>query len=183
MIVLASKSPRRQALMKRITTDFVTYDSNIDEDKYRSLPPIEACKSIALHKALKAKEVFNDKIILSADTIVVLDNRIINKPKDEIDAYNILKRLSNKEHQVITAFTIIKGEKVITDIVISRVIFNDLSDDLINRYIKSGSPLDKAGAYGIQDNDRFPIVKSYSGSYDNIVGFPVNEIKMALESI
>lgn len=183
MIVLASKSPRRQLLMKRIAPTFIIYDSNIDEDKYRSLPPIEACKSIALHKALKAKEVYKDDTIISADTIVVLDNEIINKPIDEIDAYNILKKLSNKEHQVITAYTIIKGDKTLTDIVISNVIINDLDDDLINSYIKSGSPLDKAGAYGIQDNKEYPIVKSYTGSYDNIVGFPVDEIKQSLETI
>ena len=182
-MVLASKSPRRHELMKRITNDFITYDSNIDEDVFRNLPPIDACKSISLHKALAAKKAFPKELILSADTIVVLDDKIINKPKDKMDAFYILKELSNKEHQVITAFTIIKEEKIYTDTVISKVLMNELNDDLINAYIESGSPLDKAGAYGIQDNDRFPIVKSYSGSYDNIVGFPVDEIRLALESI
>lgn len=182
-MVLASKSPRRRELMKRITPDFIVFDSDVDEEKYKKLSPIDACKSISLKKAQVAKFAYPDEIIISADTIVVLDNKIINKPIDEIDAYNILKKLSNKEHQVITAYTIIKGDKTLTDIVISNVIINDLDDDLINSYIKSGSPLDKAGAYGIQDNKEYPIVKSYTGSYDNIVGFPVDEIKHSLETI
>ena len=183
MIILASKSPRRRELMKQITPLFDVFDSDIDEDKYRSLPPIEACKAISYHKALVAKEKFMDDTIVSADTIVVLDNEIINKPKNKRDAYDILKKLSNKTHEVITAFTIMKGDLDVTDIVISKVVFNDLSDELINDYIASGSPLDKAGAYGIQDNEKFPIVKSYEGSYDNIVGFPVKEIKETLESM
>ena len=183
MIILASKSPRRRELMKQITPLFDVFDSDIDEDKYRSLPPIEACKAISYHKALVAKEKFMDDTIVSADTIVVLDKKIINKPKNKRDAYDILKKLSNKTHEVITAFTIMKGGLDVTNIVISKVVFNDLSDELINDYIASGSPLDKAGAYGIQDNERFPIVKSYEGSYDNIVGFPVKEIKETLESM
>ena len=169
--------------MKQITPRFDVFDSDIDEDKYRSLPPIEACKAISYHKALVAKEKFMDDTIVSADTIVVLDNEIINKPKNKRDAYDILKKLSNKTHEVITAFTIMKGDLDVTDIVISKVVFNELSDELINDYIASGSPLDKAGAYGIQDNEKFPIVKSYEGSYDNIVGFPVKEIKETLESM
>ena len=76
-----------------------------------------------------------------------------------------------------------KNDLEVTDIVISKVVFNKLSDELINSYIESGSPLDKAGAYGIQDNDKYHIIKSYEGSYDNIVGFPVKEIKEALESM
>ena len=183
MIILASKSPRRRELMKQITPLFDVFDSDIDEEKYRSLPPIKACKAISYHKALVAKEKFTDATIISADTIVVLDNEIINKPKNKQDAYDILKKLSDKTHEVITAFTIMKGDEEVTDIVISKVIFNELSDELINAYIASGSPLDKAGAYGIQDNEKFPIVKSYEGSYDNIVGFPVKEIKETLESM
>ena len=169
--------------MKQITPLFDVFDSDIDEDEFRSLPPIEACKAISYHKALVAKEKFMDDTIVSADTIVVLDKKIINKPKNKRDAYYILKKLSNKTHEVITAFTIMKGDLDVTDIVISKVVFNKLSDELINDYIASGSPLDKAGAYGIQDNEKFPIVKSYEGSYDNIVGFPVKEIKETLESM
>ena len=100
-----------------------------------------------------------------------------------MDAKKILRELSNKTHEVITAYTIIKGEKIITEYVVSSVTFNNLSDKLIDDYIKSGSPLDKAGAYGIQDNDRYPIIKSYAGSYDNIVGFPVKEIKETLMNL
>lgn len=183
MIVLASKSPRRKMLMKQISDDFIIYDSNIDESIFYSLSPLDACKNISYHKALKARDFYPNDIILSADTIVVLNNQIIHKPKDEMDAKKILRELSNKTHEVITAYTIIKGEKIITEYVASSVTFNNLSDKLIDDYIKSGSPLDKAGAYGIQDNDRYPIIKSYAGSYDNIVGFPVKEIKETLMNL
>ena len=181
MIVLASKSPRRKELMKLIDVDFITFNSDIDEDISYLLPtPLEATRDIALRKALKAKEAYPNEIILSADTIVVLNNEILHKPNSEEDAYNILKKLSNKTHEVITAYTIINKDKILTNHVISYVTFNELSDELINAYIKTGSPLAKAGAYGIQDKD-FDLVKSYEGSYDNIVGFPVDEIKEDLK--
>ena len=181
MIVLASKSPRRKELMKLISVDFITFNSDIDEDISYQLPtPLEATRDISLRKALKAKEAYPNDIILSADTIVVLNNEILHKPINEEDAYQILKKLSNKTHEVITAYTIINKDKILTNHVISYVTFYDLDDSLIHRYIKSGSPLDKAGAYGIQDKD-YPLVKSYEGSYDNIVGFPVKEIKEDLK--
>ena len=183
MIVLASKSPRRRELMKRITTDFIVYDSNVDEDKFRVFPPIEACRMISYSKAMTARKEYPNDTIVAADTVVILNNEGINKPKDREDAFNILRKLSNKTHEVVTSLVVIKEGKITGNIVISQVTFNDLSDELINAYIESGSPLDKAGAYGIQDNDKFPIVKEYKGSYDNIVGFPVDEIKEVLESL
>ncbi len=184
MIVLASKSPRRNQLLKQITTDFLTYDSHIDEDiSYSLATPLDAVMDIAKRKALKAKEVYPNDIVIACDTIVVLNNEIIHKPKDSIDAKNILKKLSGKRHEVITAYVINKGDKFIEDYVISYVQFNDLNDELIDRYVASGSPLDKAGAYGIQDNETYHIIKGYEGSYDNIVGFPVDEIRKTLQNI
>lgn len=180
MIVLASKSPRRKELMKEITSDFIVFDSDIDEDISYKLPYLQAVRDIAYRKALKAREVYKDEIIISADTIVVLNNEIIHKPKDKKDAVMILKKLSNQSHEVITAYTILIGKDTLIKTVTSYVLFNDLDDETINAYVNSGSPLDKAGAYGIQDKE-FNIVKSYYGSYNNIVGFPVEEIKKDLE--
>ena len=180
MIILASKSPRRQELMHRISEDFIADVSHIDESTSLNLPPLEAVKDIAKRKGLDIAKRHPDDLVLSADTIVVIDGEIIGKPKDKNDAKRILNKLNNRTHQVITAYCLIKGDRFFEDYVISEVIFNELSEDLIDNYIEDGSPMDKAGAYGVQDNARFPIVKKVKGSYDNVVGFPVDEIKESI---
>lgn len=177
MIILASASPRRKQLMNQVADSFSIYVSDIDESLSYSLPYYEAVKDIALRKGLKAKEVYPNDIIISADTIVVLDKEIIGKPKDEKDAKRILRMLSGKTHEVITSYTIIYKDKIVSKNVSSYVTFAIINEDLIEKYVKSGSPLDKAGAYGIQDNKNFHIVDKYTGSLNNIVGFPVEEIK------
>jgi len=184
MIVLASKSPRRKSLMNEITNDFLTFDSDIDESaSYKLYKPSNIVMDIALRKALKAQETYLDELIIAADTIVVLDHQILHKPKDEKDAKKILKKLSGKTHTVMTGYAILYKDQGINNLEISFVTFNELDNDLIDAYIQSGSPMDKAGAYGIQDNDKFPIVKSFIGSYSNIVGFPIEKIKKELEKI
>ena len=180
MIVLASKSPRRQQLMHRITDDFIVDVSDIDESTSLNMSPIEAVKDIAKRKGLDIVKKHPHQIVISADTIVVIDNMILGKPIDEADASRMLNLLSDRTHQVITAFCILKDDKLLEEYVISEVTFNKLEQDLIDRYIKSGSPMDKAGAYGAQDNNDFLIVKEIKGSWDNVIGFPVEEIKLAL---
>lgn len=181
--VLASKSPRRQELMKIISSNFVVASENIDEESSYKLSPIKAVEDIAKRKGEAVEKYYPEDLIISADTIVVLDNQIIGKPIDELDAKRILKELSGKSHYVHTGFRIKYLNKEIISHVTSEVIFNELSDELINKYVKSGSPLDKAGAYGVQDNDKFPIIKKVIGSVDNVVGFPVKEIKELIEQI
>ena len=181
--ILASKSPRRKDLMKFISSDFLIAVEDIDEESSYKLPPIEACKDIALRKGKEVYKSYPNDLVISADTIVVLDNEIIGKPKDMEDAYKILKKLSNKTHYVYTAFAIHYLDKLIVDVVETKVIFNKLNDPLIISYINSGSPMDKAGAYGVQDNDKYQIIKNIIGSYDNVVGFPVKEIKERIEEI
>ena len=181
--VLASKSPRRQELMKLISSDFVVASEDIDEESSYALSPIKAVEDIAKRKGEAVEKFYPNDLIISADTIVVLDNRIIGKPVDKTDAKRILKGLSNKIHYVHTGFRIKYLSKEIVSHVTSEVIFNDLSDELIDKYIASGSPLDKAGAYGVQDNDKFPIIKKVIGSIDNVIGFPVKEIKEVVEQI
>lgn len=181
--VLASKSPRRQELMKFISSDFVVAVEDIDEESSYKLSPIKAVEDIAKRKGEAVEKYYPEDLIISADTIVVLDNQIIGKPIDELDAKRILKELSGKSHYVHTGFRIKYLNKEIISHVTSEVIFNELSDELINKYVKSGSPLDKAGAYGVQDNNKFPIIKKVIGSVDNVVGFPVKEIKELIEQI
>ena len=184
MLILASKSPRRQKLMgEDITKNFIIKTYEIDEEASYVLAPLDAVRDIAKRKGLEAFSYNPQDTILSADTIVVLGNKIIGKPKDKEDAFKILKSLSGKTHFVITGYYIINKEKEILNHVISEVIFNDLSDELIESYIQSGSPMDKAGAYGFQDNEKFPLVKEVKGSIKNVIGFPIDEIKCDLKNI
>ena len=183
MIVLASASPRRKELMeKEISSSFSIIVSDIDESlSFKTYSDVkDIVKDIALRKCLAVSTDHPHDLVIAADTVVVLGNEIIGKPKDKDDAYRILKELSGKEHYVYTGYALKENDKLIQGIVKSTVYFSELSDELINAYIASGSPLDKAGAYGVQDNDRFPIVKKISGSMNNIIGFPTDEIKQDL---
>ena len=181
--VLASKSPRRQELMKLISSHFVVASEDINEESSYTLSPINAVEDIAKRKGEAVEKLYPNDLIISADTIVVLDDKIIGKPVDKADAKRILKELSGKTHYVHTGFRIKYSSKEIINHVTSEVIFNDLSDELIDKYVASGSPLDKAGAYGVQDNDKYPIIKKVIGSIDNVIGFPLKEIKEAIEQI
>lgn len=143
--------------------------------------PKDIVKFIAKEKGeIVAKDYPND-IVISADTIVVIDNKIIGKPKDKDEAYKMLRMLSDRYHKVYTGYAIFKEDKIINKVVESKVLFNELSDKFIYDYIATGSPMDKAGAYGLQDKD-FPVVKEVIGSIENVIGFPTKEIKMDLES-
>lgn len=114
---------------------------------------------------------------------MVFNNQIIGKPIDKLDAKRILKMLSNNTHYVYTGYYIKYKDKEINNYVCSEVIFLPIDEQLIDRYIASDSPLDKAGAYGVQDNKEFPIIKKVIGSIDNVVGFPVKEIKEDIKKI
>lgn len=179
MVVLASKSPRRKELMKQITSSFSIETKEVDESISYSLPtPLEATLDIAKRKGeIIAKDHFND-IVISADTIVVLGNQILGKPVDKEDAKRMLRLLSNKEHVVITAYALFYKGYVIQNHVETAVKFANLSEATIEAYVATGSPLDKAGSYGYQDNDKeFHIVEYIKGSETNVIGFPVDEIK------
>ena len=185
MIILASASPRRKELMrKEISSSFVVIVPHIDESlsfkKYTDVKDI--VKDISLRKCLEVAKDHNNDLVIAADTVVVLGNEIIGKPKDKEDAYKILRELSGKEHHVFTGYALKQGDKLVQGIAISSVFFNELSDELINAYIASGSPMDKAGAYGVQDNEQFPLVKKTSGSVNNIIGFPTEQILIDLKN-
>jgi septum formation protein len=171
MVILGSKSPRRKELLGELIKEFIIIPPLIDEYLY----PFE---SLSLEKAKVIAKDNPDAIIISADTIVIKDNVVYGKPKDKLDAFRMLKELSNNVHEVKTVYTIYSKNKGIelTRIVTSKVYFNDLSNELILRYCDTLSPLDKAGAYGIQDKD-FNLVNKIEGSYTNIVGLPVDELK------
>ena len=184
MIILASASPRRKRLMQEeISSCFNIIIPEIDESlsfkKYKDVKAI--VKDIAKRKCLKIVKDHPNDLVIAADTVVVIHQKIIGKPKDKIDAYRILKMLSNEKHYVYTGYAIHQNNKLVVSTTKSTVYFNDLSDDLINTYIASGSPMDKAGAYGYQDNQDFALVKKINGSITNVIGFPVEDIKKVLK--
>ena len=182
MLILASKSPRRKELMsKDITSSFSIVVSEADESVDSSLSPLEAVQIIAKRKGEKVYAEYPYDVVISADTIVVIDNMIIGKPKDEEDARRILHLLSGRMHEVITAYCIFHDHKMIENYVKSRVFFNKLDDKLIDEYVASGSPMDKAGAYGAQDNNDFKLINRIEGSHKNVIGFPSEEILLDLK--
>ncbi len=177
MIILASKSPRRIELMKNIVDEFEIIQPLFDE---RKIP--DSASHLALNEARnKAFSVKNlakpQDFLISCDTTVVYKDRVFNKPIDENDAFETLKFLSGKTHQVITGYTILHGEKEISREVVSDVTFNVLSDELIRKYIKEVNVLDKAGSYAIQFDEPYHLINKIKGSYTNVIGFPVDEIK------
>lgn len=180
--ILASQSPRRKELLKRIIPNFDIIPSHIDESLSKKDNVIDTVKDISYRKALDIYQNHQEDIIIASDTIVVIDNQIIGKPKDINDARNTLHLLSNRKHEVITSYTIIYKDIVINKAVITDVYFHKLNDELINRYVATGSPLDKAGSYGIQDNDNFPIIDHIEGSYYNVMGLPIENLELDLKN-
>ena len=184
MLILASNSPRRKELITDyITSDFLVIPANIDETYDDSTSIEENVSRIAKEKGASIYKDHPLDIVISADTIVVLDNKILGKPHNKEEAKNMLLKLSDKEHMVITAYHIFKDKAVISRLVKSIVKFKPLSLDFINRYIATGSPLDKAGAYGVQDKLMKEEIEYYKGSLSNIIGLPIEELKKDLEGL
>lgn len=182
--ILASGSPRRKQLLSDINLDFECILA--DEEKniskihfsYELIEEIAKTKVLSVYEKVKNDEV----IIIGADTVVVLDNKILTKPNDEQDAIDILKQLSNRTHFVVTSHCIKKGIKELVESVTSYVTFNDLSDKDIINYVKEKQPLDKAGAYGIQELPE-SFVKKVDGDFNNIIGLSTNKILEMLKKI
>ena len=185
-IVLASASERRQELLKRLIKDFDIIVSDFDESKVLFEGSIDRyVKDIALGKALDVKsKLSEDAIIISADTIVTLEDKILGKPKDEEDAFNIIKSLQDRKHFVYSGVVVINTAKNVVkqESLATEVTFSKISDDEIVEYIKTGEPLDKAGAYGIQGIGGI-FVKEIKGCYYNVVGLPLNMLKFMLKEV
>lgn len=179
-LILASNSPRRKQLLTEYGFTFKVVPSSFEEINSLS-SPTELAKNNALGKASDVFTKNPNSVVLGADTIVVLDSDVLGKPKDEFDAKLMLTNLSNKTHLVITGYAILSKDVKISDFAITKVTFNNLTPDLVDEYVKTGSPLDKAGAYGIQDG--FSLVKNIDGSFNNVVGLPIEIIKDKLNEI
>lgn len=176
MLILASKSPRRRELLKKIVPSFEIIPADIDE---RLLDPSLNPKDLALEESkLKAYTVYSlhpSDEVLSCDTIVILDGKALEKPVDKNDAIRMLKLESGKRQIVVSAYTYISKEREISRSVITEVYFRSLLEEEIITYVKRFAPFDKAGAYGIQDD--FPLIEKIVGSYDNVMGLPTEDLK------
>ena len=175
-LILSSNSPRRKELLAGLDIPFeVRVIKGIDESFPNDLPTDEIAEFVSKKKAA-AYAVDEDEIVITADTIVVLDGEVLGKPRDLDDATAMLRRLSGRTHRVITGVTLKNQVKQTSFSVVSEVTFKSLSDDEISYYVHRYQPLDKAGAYGIQEWIGYVGVTSLSGSYFNVVGFPVQRI-------
>ncbi len=176
MWILASASPRRKELLAEILPEFEIIPSLADETVTEPLSPKQLVEMLATRKAFEvASRTENEgKFVLGSDTVVAYGGEVLGKPKDEADAFRMLKLLSGKKHAVYTGVCILtcKDGKVgyETKTAKTDVYFNELSNEWISAYIQGGSPMDKAGAYGIQDGG---LVSKIKGSYSNVVGLPV----------
>lgn len=179
MIILASQSPRRQELLKLITSDFEIKVSNVDETLPDKITPKEAVMYLSKIKA----ELFadGDDIVIGADTVVALDGKILGKPKSEENAKEMLRFLSGRTHSVFTGVTLASDKKTKTFAVETKVKFFELTNEEIDAYIKTKEPFDKAGAYGIQGYGSL-LVEKIDGDYFNVVGLPVSTLARELKA-
>ena len=176
-IILASGSPRRREILKNIGLDFETFVSNADESAVSpdGIPVGVYVQELAMLKAASsAGESEDDAIFIGADTVVSLDGKILTKPSDDSEAFEMLKMLSGKAHEVYTGICVLNKSdmKSVCRSECTRVVFSTLSDEMINAYIKTGEPSDKAGAYGIQGKGAL-LIEKIEGDYFNVVGLPI----------
>ena len=181
-LILASASPRRIELLKMLGCKFQIMPSKVEEKINPCLSPIQNVKRLSCLKALDIASKISGGIMIAADTVVILNGKILGKPKNKKEAARMLRNLSGKEHKVITGVAVVnaKTKKLLQDVVITKVKFRRLDRDLIEKYVASGKPLDKAGAYGIQGKGAL-LVESIEGDYFNVVGLPLNALNQLLE--
>lgn len=186
-LILASQSPRRKMLLNQIGVKFETFPSNIEEKVPDNTEPENYVRLLSQRKATSVKEQLcqngrDSFVVLAADTIVVFEQMILEKPIDENDAFNMLEMLSDKWHEVITGVTVIDSisEQELTHVERTRVKIGRLTSKTIRNYIKTQEPLDKAGAYGIQGIGAL-LVEKIEGCYYNVVGLPLYSVSTVLQ--
>lgn len=182
-LVLASGSPRRQQLLRQIGLTFDVIVSSVAEDLPVHVPPQDVVSILADRKAKKVSSLVDDAIVLGADTIVVLGKKIFGKPGDPQEAASMLQELSGNTHEVFTGFALVdqpSGYSVVRSET-TRVTFRSLTSTEISQYVRSGSPMDKAGAYGIQDDYGAVFVERIEGCFYNVVGLPLARLVVTLQ--
>ena len=181
-LLLASNSPRRKELLTQLGYQFDIVKIVVDESYPSDLKPDEIAEYVSAKKA-KAFDVNENEILLTSDTIVALDQKILLKPKDENEAFEMIKSLSGKVHQVYTAFTLKAVDSEISKTSKTDVEFSEISDEEIKFYIKTYKPFDKAGSYGIQEWLGMTKIKNISGSFYSVMGLPVDLVYEELKKL
>ena len=170
-LILASQSPRRKELLGLFHIPFIVRVADIDETMDAGKAPADEVARVSKLKALAVSREPED-VVIAADTIVVLEGRVLGKPKDKADAEAMLTALSGRDHQVMTGVTVLKGQRCLTHTEITDIHFRPLSQSEIQTYVASGEPMDKAGAYGIQGGAAL-FAEKLQGDYYNVMGLPV----------
>ena len=184
-IYLASKSPRRRRLLSFLNIDFDSFSVDTEEAIIEGEDPTDTVIRLSKEKMEAASKVKQEGILITADTIVVLDGKTIGKPANKEDAFRILNKLSGKTHTVYTGFSLVNKNngKELHEFVKTDVTFRKLEEKEMLEYIDGGSPMDKAGAYGIQDDFGAVFVGKISGCYYNVVGLPLSRLYSSLKQI
>jgi septum formation protein len=182
-ILLASQSPRRKELLSSLGFDFEVVKIDCEEILPKHIEIGEAAAYLSELKAEAFRKLENDEVLLTADTVVAIDNQILGKPKDEDDAKNMLQKLSGKTHQVYTGITIKTLDKTFTETDVANVEFDEISDDEIEYYVQKYRPFDKAGSYGIQEWLGMAKIRKMEGSYYTIMGLPTHLVYKILNKI
>ena len=180
-LILASQSPRRQQLLQLLRVNFTVKPADIDEAMDPTLPPREEVARVSRLKAEATPRKPGD-VVIAADTIVVLQNKVLGKPMDKADAIAMLQALSGRDHQVMTGLTVLRDDIAITHTEITDVHFRPLTQEEILSYVETGEPMDKAGSYGIQGYAA-PFVEGIQGDYYNVMGLPVCRLQQMLGQI
>lgn len=182
-ILLASQSPRRKELLSSLGFDFEVVKIDCEEILPENIEIKNAASYLSELKANAFRKLEDDEILLTADTIVAIDNQILGKPKDDEDAKKMLQKLSGKTHQVYTGITIKTLDKTITETDVADVEFDEISENEIDFYIKNYKPFDKAGSYGIQEWLGMAKIKKMNGSFYTIMGLPTHLVYKILKEI
>ena len=178
-LILASQSPRRRELLEKLNIPFVVRVADVDETMDTAIPLEDAVAQLSRRKAEAVAREEQD-IVIAADTIVVLDDQVLGKPRDEADAFRMLKSLSGRSHRVMTGVTVLQGETVRCHTEVTEVFFRELTEEEIWAYIRTKDPTDKAGSYGIQSGATV-FVEKIHGDYFNVVGLPVCRLALILK--
>lgn len=178
-VILASASPRRKELMGLICRDFRVIPSDCEEDVLEEIRPEMTAEYLSKQKCGCIAEVYRNALVIGCDTVVICGGKVLGKPEDERDAKEMLRTLSGKTHQVITGVTISCGGRQSSFSVCTNVTFRQLSDEDISDYVKTGEPMDKAGAYGIQGKGAL-LAEKINGDFYNVVGLPISELASKL---
>ena len=189
-VILGSSSPRRKELLSLITSDFEVIKPSFEEKQKEGEKALDYAERNSVSKAdsiYRNLGEVRDTLIISSDTIGLLGSRVFEKPKSEKEAFEMLRSLSSKTHEIITSFCLLYLDKdgkksVYSENVVTKVSFIELSDKSISSYIATGEPMDKAGAYGIQGGAA-GFVEKIVGSYTNVVGLPVAQLRLAMQKI